>query len=313
MPASDEAEERRRAGRVRTAKLAWAVLPALGAWGILAYLLPSPIGVYLPFLPVLFLAVVVGLFFFGVALLRSPVRWNPAIQRVATVSFAAGLALAGVLGGIAGLSGCPTLSPFTTAEPGGWMKVSGPAWTASAAPVLFFYGSVACPYCSASSWAILSALERFGNVSGVRYDHSSPTDVFPNTPSVVLPDLVLSSPYVSLDLQEGLSDTQIQAPTLSGCPEQAYVSAFDSFGGVPFLVVGGTFVHPATTLVDPGTFSGLNVSTVAHQVATHSGAAWNAIATPSYTLTAILVAANGDEPAAVATNPNIAPILGQIR
>jgi hypothetical protein len=47
--------------------------------------------------------------------------------------------------------GCQPLSTATSPEPMGWEKVSDPAWTAHGAPVLFFAGSIACPYCDAST------------------------------------------------------------------------------------------------------------------------------------------------------------------
>ncbi|MCI4364124.1 MAG: DUF929 domain-containing protein [Thermoplasmata archaeon] len=293
-------------------RIGWFLLPLFAPWAVLAYFLPSPVGVYLPAVPVLVLLLLVSLFLFGFGLLRSPVRWSPTFRRTAAVGLAAGLLLPAAFGAGALANHCPLLTPFTTAEPGGWERVSAPAWVLDSMPVLYFYGSVACPYCSASSWAVLSALEALGNVSGASFDHSSPTDSFPNTPSVVLPSLQLTSRYVALDARESLSDNQISAPTLGSCTEQAYVSAYNPFGGIPFVVVDGTFWHSGT-LVDPGALAGLSSSQLAQQAHAENGSAWGALGPATYDLLAYLVHANGGAPAGVASNPNVSAVLGGIR
>jgi hypothetical protein len=247
----------------------------------------------------------------GIGLLRQARKWNDLFRKTATFGAVAGLAVAGAIGAYGIVSGCPTLSPFTTSEPSGFERVPQALWKSQGEPVLFFYGSVACPYCSATSWAVLGALERLGNVSGIGYDHSSSSDVYANTPSVVLPDLVVESPYVSADLRESLNDQQVQAPATVGCEEQAYLSAYNPFGGVPFLVVGGSFVH-AGSFVDPQALAGMSGPQVAAQLASHQGAAYEAILPAESALLAYLVWLNHDAPASVAQDPSVAPILAGI-
>jgi Domain of unknown function (DUF929) len=298
----------RRWGLARTG---WLLFPFFGPWALLAFLLPSPVGVYLPLIPLLGLGTAAAGFLLGFGLLRAPHRWTPVFRRTATIGAVASLVVAGGLGGAAIAAGCPVLSPFLTGEPGGWQRVPQGLWQDAGRPVMFFYGSVACPYCSATSWAVLAALERLGNVSQLRTDHSSPSDAYPNTASVVLSDLVVESPYVATDLREALDDQQIHAPALGSCREQAYVSAYNALGGVPFVVLGGTFVHGGT-LVDPGALSGLNASTLEQQLAGHQGSGYAAIAPGTAYLLAYLVWLNGDRPASVADDPSVAPILGGI-
>ncbi|MCI4334069.1 MAG: DUF929 domain-containing protein [Thermoplasmata archaeon] len=293
------------------ARFGWLLLPLFGPWAVLAYFLPSPVGVYFPVVPDLVLLLLVSLFLFGFGLYRARVRWSTVFRRTALIGLAAGLLLPALLGGTALANHCPLLTPFTTAEPGGWERVSAARWSVMSAPVLFFYGSVACPYCSASSWAVLSALERLGNVSGVSFDHSSPTDSFPNTPSVVLPSLSVASRYVSLDAREATSDTQIEAPSVGICTEQAYVSAYNPLGGIPFIVLGGTFYHQGT-LVDPGAISGLTAAQLANQALNENGSAWSALGPAVDDLLAFTVHANGGAPASVAAEPSVAAVLSQI-
>jgi hypothetical protein len=309
---ADPGAPRPRARRWTLARIGWLLLPLFGPWALLAFFLPSPVGVYFPAEPDLILLFLVAAFVFGFGLLRAPERWTPAFRRTAVLGLAVGLVVPGLLAGVALANGCPLLTPFSTSEPGGWERVGAPLWTLEGAPVFFFYGSVACPYCSASSWAVLGALERLGNVSHLTFDHSSPTDSFPNTPSVVLPELNFSSPYLALNIHESLSDTQIVAPSLDSCTEMGYLSAYNPLGGIPFAVVGGQFYHQAT-LVDPGALSGLSAAQLASQVHAENGSAWTAIGPACDDLLAYFVTVNGGQPRSVATDPAVAAILDGIR
>jgi hypothetical protein len=297
--------------RWNLARGAWLAFALLAPWAFLAGVLPSPVGVYVPAIPFLaFLAAAAGaVLAFG--LLRSPLKWTPVFRQTATIGAVAGLVIAGTLGVVGVVGGCPTLSPFTTGEPGGWSRVPMGAWSSQGVPVAYFYGSVACPYCSASSWAVLGALERLGNVTNVVVDHSSSTDVDPNTPSVVLGNLFVDSLYVSLDARESTNDQQISAPAFASCTERAYVSAYDALGAIPFLALGGTFVHTGS-LVDPGALSGLTGAEIEQQLANHQGPAYQAIEPAEVDLLAYLVWLNGDRPASVASDPSVAPVLAQI-
>ena len=121
----------------------------------------------------------------------------------------------------------------------------------------------------------------------------------------------MDSAYVIPELRESLNDQQIQAPATVGCTEQAYLSAYDPFGGVPFLVVGGSFVHVGS-FVDPQALSGLSGAEVAAQLESHQGAAYEAILPSESALLAYLVWLDHDAPASVAQDPSVAPFLAGI-
>ena len=103
------------------------------------------------------------------------------------------LVFSGAFGVAALVSGCPTLSAPTPGEPSSFEKAYDPSGPDNGASVFFFYGSAACPYCSASSWAMVVALEAFGTLSGTYLDRSNPSDVYPNTPELVLASATLQS------------------------------------------------------------------------------------------------------------------------
>jgi hypothetical protein len=279
-------------------------------WFLSAVLAPSPVGVYVPAVPVLAILFGISVLVLLLAVSRTSPRWSSTYRGSVTVGVVAGVVIAGGLAAAAIDQGCPYLPPTLSAEPGGWGKANAPVWRSAGAPVLFFYGSVACPFCSASSWAILGALERFGNVSGLTFDRSSPSDAYPDTPEVVLVHLSVTSAYVRWDARESTNDNQIAPPPLGACVERAYVSAY-SGGAIPFVVVDGIYVHTGA-LVDPAGFAGQNASALASEIASGAGTGWSLVATAAYLLIAFLVKANGGAPTALARNPAVAADLGRI-
>lgn len=282
-----------------------------GIWFLLAYFVASPIGAYFPALPVLGLLVAISVFLLAFALLRIHPRFPAPYRTALVIGVVGGLIVAGGLGAGAALQGCPLLTPFTSAEPGGWVKLPNAAWTDHGRPVLFFYGSVACPYCSASSWAIAAALQKFGNLSGISFGASSSSDVYPNTPSVILANVQLASSWVSFLPLESTNANEITTPSPTACIQQAYVSAYDLNGGIPFIVLGGTYAH-ASTLVDPGALGGLNATTLLHQMASETGTGWTAASSQAYYLMAFLLKLDGGQPAALSQVPGVAAALAQI-
>lgn len=297
--------------RDRLVRAGFLLAPLFGVWALLAEVAPSPVGAYLPAVPIL------GLVFAGTGILlllglrHRTDRWTPVHRRALVFGVVLGLAVAGTLGGVAYAEGCPYLTPLTSGEPGSWVRAANPMWESGGAPVLFFYGSVACPYCSASSWAIEAALIKFGSLTGTSFGQSSSSDVFPGTPEVVLAAAQYHGSYVALDAREGTDFSQITTPAPGACIEQGYLSAYDPFGTIPFVAVGGVFVH-LSTLVDPGALAGVPPSSLQGQVLNESGPQWGAIAPAAFLLMAFLVHLNGGQPAAVAQLPPVAADLSTI-
>lgn len=170
-----------------------------------------------------------------------------------------GVATAGIIASVSLSEGCPNLSTTKHGEPGpagdtGWVRVGNPLWTQNNQPVVFFLGSIACPYCSASSWAVNGAVRNFSSsFSGTVWGTSNPNDVYPNTPEVELSGSVSQGPYITWQVFEGTDPTQITVPS-PGCPQSAYEVAYNTSGGIPFVVIGGIFVHTGS-LVSPSALS----------------------------------------------------------
>ncbi|MFI5418059.1 MAG: DUF929 family protein [Candidatus Lutacidiplasmatales archaeon] len=174
-----------------------------------------------------------------------------------------GLIVLGALwaGGILSINpGAPSPGPagltnVSRAEPGnGWVGYSNPVWTSSNKPVVFSYGSIACPYCAASSWPLREALKAFGIFFDSGYSTSSSFDVYPNTPGTTLGNSTFNGNSLSWDPKEATDPSTITLPALSPL-EQTYVHVYDPIAEIPFLVIGGVYAHGGT-LVNPSILSG---------------------------------------------------------
>jgi uncharacterized protein DUF929 len=302
------------------------VLLLIGAiWTLVA--LAEPIArALLPVIPYTLGVIVAGAASLGTGfVVGGSFRDITSLRKVVAIGIVLGLVLSGSVTLIAIEEGIPVLSPNVRSEPGNWQAAANTQWTASNHPVIFFYGSIACPYCSASSWAIFGALQAFGTVSGTQYGASNHLDTYPDTPEIELYASGYSSNYLSWDVKEGSDPNQITYPALSA-EENAYVQAYDQGGSIPFLVVDGIYFH-ATTLVDPsqlttapgqqsGTGTALSAQQVAQDIASGTGTVYNAVHTAQIQLEAFFAKAcelsNIAPPQSVMNNPEVTAFLGQI-
>jgi Domain of unknown function (DUF929) len=127
--------------------------------------------------------------------------------------------------------------------------VSGqPELTLDGKPEVLFIGGEYCPYCAAERWAVAAALGRFGVLSGTRFIHSSPTDAYPDTPTMSFYKSSYTSRYVAFVPVEWYSEkpdaatptgyAYLQPPT----PQQAALINRYSGGGFPFVDIGNRYV-----------------------------------------------------------------------
>ena len=178
-------------------------------------------------------------------------------------------------------------------------------------PVFFYAGGEFCPYCAASRWSLVTALARFGHWSGLEYWNSSPTDVFPKTPTFTLLHAALQSAYVDFQGVELYSST----PSPTGgyqtlqTPNSAQRAALSKYGvppyvpssfanGIPFIDIGNRFIWSAT-LYDPGVLTGMSWAQIGQAVHSGSGPAAQAILANANVLSAAICAVDGQRPASV--------------
>ncbi len=280
-------------------------------WFALAYLYPSPVGIWVPAIPYLLFALLASAVVLGWGLLRAPRgrRWLPAYGGVIAVGVAVGLGVAGVTGLAANVVlGCPSLPPSTSLTPlsDGWEKVPVAAWTSDGRPVLYFFGATWCPYCSASSWAIWKALTEFGTLSGNSTSYSfGPPEPYPYTPEMVLAQASLASATIDFQVTEynGSIDGGTAVP--STCVQQAYVTSY-SEGDIPFLVLNGQYLHLGS-LYSPANLSAWNrtndangAAYVARSVAGENGTPWELVDEQSWWIMAFLAHGSGTPVATLA-------------
>ncbi len=298
------------------ARAAYIVTPLFGVWFVLALVFPSPVGVYVSAIPVLAIVLFASAAVLAFSLIRSVEKWNRVFRNSAIIGLIVGIVIAGGFGLAAVSQGCPSLTSAYSAQPQSWNKAANSPWTDNGAPVLFFYGAYACPYCSASSWAVYYAAHKLGTVSGIQYGHSSPNDVYPSTPEVLLDTLSLQSQYMALEVSENHDPLVTAGITPGSCIQQAYVSAYDS-GGIPFLVVNGQYFHVGTVVPPQNSTSGFSLNSytgpqIMGELNNQSGPAWDDISPGAFWVLAFMVKANNGAPASVASIPQVQQDLGQI-
>ncbi len=298
--------------RVRLSMLGMVLLLGGAVWSLVAFLY-TPIAVVVPLVPDIVLVAIAG----GILLTTALVIWGTGDLRAGWMKGVAfgltlGLALSG-LSIVAIPSGVPVLSHSGTGEPQSWARYPNPGWESGGLPVVFFYGSEGCPYCSASSWAISYALQAFGTLQGQSYSTSDPNDAYPNTPEEALAGSTLTSSSVSWDVEESPSNQNTQPPALLTPIEKDYVAAYSQ--GIPFIVVGGFFVH-AGTLVNPATLQGMTVNDVVSAYASGNGPVYQAIYSAQMLLEAIMVKADQmtgvSAPSSVTSNADVTAALNTL-
>ena len=300
-PKRQPAKERER--RWTLVRVGYLVVPLVGVWFALAYVAPSPVGLLVPAIPYLGLALAAVAFLLVYALWRAEGRrWTPTLRNTLVGGVVLGLVLAGMVGLVGALVfGCPYLPPASTVpsvdDAPGWHGGSDlPKWQADGMPVLYFNGAIWCPYCSASSWAIWKALTEFGTVTGatLSYSYGSP-EPYQYTPEVVLANAQFSSSSIAFQVSEYTGPSDGVAPGTSSCYQLAYVSSY-SGGSIPFVVVGGQYVHAGTTLVDPANLSNwtrTGASTVMNDVRNETGQPWTAVQDQAWWIMAFLARCAG--------------------
>ena len=306
--ADREAEER----RWTMPRIGMLLTPSIGIWAALAFIAPSPVGILVPAIPWLALAVAVAAFVLIFGLLRTAGRrWTPVLRTTLIGAVVLGFVISGVIGLTGYLAfGCPYLPAQSTLTPqgNGWSSGSMAAWQESGMPVFYFYGASWCPYCSASSWALWKALTEFqsgfngltSGIPGTQQYYSNPGDVYPSTPEMILSGATVTSSFVSFQVNEYYwtldnGATAGTFPGTSNCIQQAYVSAY-SGGSIPFVVINGQYVHGGSSLINPSdlsTWASTGAQTVATDVLTETGQPWSIIEQQAAQICAFILKSDG--------------------
>ncbi|BCS92968.1 MAG: hypothetical protein MjAS7_1576 [Metallosphaera javensis (ex Sakai et al. 2022)] len=168
-------------------------------------------------------------------------------------------------------------------------------------PVVIFVGAEWCPYCGAEMWSLIIALDRFGNVSGLKYMESSSTDVYPDVPTFTLENLSYTSQYISVLAYE-FQDRNHQP--LQAVPSNIY-QLWQQLGNgsIPFIDVAGLYYEVGTTN-NPGLIQMKNWTYVLNQLHGENLISYQIFSTANL-LTAEICLADGNQPSHVCQEPAI--------
>ena len=179
-----------------------------------------------------------------------------------------------------------------------------PALTINGKPEVLYMGGEYCPYCAAERWALAAAVSRFGTLSGLSLIHSSPTDVYANTPTLSFAKASYTSKYLAFvpvewfgeaaDPSTPFGHVYLQQPTAQ---QQAL---FARYGGssIPFVDIGNRYFLPQVQYL-PSALAGLTWTQVAAAMRDPSSAVAKDIDGAANVITAAICTLTHGQPAGV--------------
>jgi thiol-disulfide isomerase/thioredoxin len=113
--------------------------------------------------------------------------------------------------------------------------------TLNGKPEVLYMGAEYCPYCAAERWAMIVALDKFGNFTGLQYMQSDSTDIYPNTPTFTFVGATYTSNYISFESVE--QSDRNGAPLQTSTSEQtSLLTTYDTGGTIPFVDFANLYV-----------------------------------------------------------------------
>jgi hypothetical protein len=144
---------------------------------------------------------------------------------------------------------------------------NGTPLTSGGKPEVLYMGGEYCPFCAAERWALTAALSRFGTFSGLEFIHSSPSDVYPSTPTLTFYKSSYTSRYLSFVPVEWYGEADDSStPTGHAVlqqPTAAETAVFDKYAGesFPFVDLGNKYTSGVQ--YDPADLAGMSWAQVA--------------------------------------------------
>ena len=179
-----------------------------------------------------------------------------------------------------------------------------PALTSDGKPEVLYMGGEYCPYCAAERWALAAAVSRFGTLSGLSLIHSSPTDVYANTPTLSFAKASYTSKYLAFvpvewfgeaaDPSTPFGHVYLQQPTAQ------QLALFARYGGesIPFVDIGNRYFLPQVQYL-PSALAGLTWTQVAAAMRDPSSAVAKDIDGAANVITAAICTLTHGQPAGV--------------
>ena len=197
--------------------------------------------------------------------------------------------------------------------------ITAPALTKDGKPLVVYIGAEFCPFCAAQRWPMVQALSRFGSFSGLTLTHSTPDDVFPNTPTFTFH----GATFTSADLAfEGVETQTVDRQPLDEltADQEALITKYDappyvpgaSKGSIPFIDFGGSYVLSGA-LYSPQVLAGKTPDEVAAALSDPSSPVAQGVIGAANVITATICILTDDQPSNVCGNSAVAAIEAKIR
>ncbi len=126
---------------------------------------------------------------------------------------------------------------------GKFVEVSKETMRRSGKLYVFFMGAEYCPYSAAERWAIVRALQKFGQWDGLKQTMSAARDEpFLNLPTYDFTKANYTSPHVEFASRE-TKDREFKPLQKLLKTEEKLVRKFNADKEIPFLLIGGRFMQ----------------------------------------------------------------------
>ncbi|MEM1626377.1 MAG: DUF929 family protein [Sulfolobaceae archaeon] len=176
-------------------------------------------------------------------------------------------------------------------------------WYNGSKVVVVYIGTEWCPYCAAQRWALIIALLRFGNFSGLTLLKSSDKDNPPNVPTFSFYNSVYQSNYVQFlayEIQDRNGNNLMTLPPQYNQIFQSYQSS------IPLIIIGGVLVQVGSA-VNPTPMSNMDWNWTIYNIQIQS-ALGKQIIDSANQITAAICLLSGNKPENVCKNPIIQQI-----
>jgi hypothetical protein len=185
-------------------------------------------------------------------------------------------------------------------------------------PEVLYIGAEFCPWCAAERWAIATALSRFGTLSVSHLIHSSPTDSYPNTPTLSFAGSSYTSKYVAFtpvewygeaaDASTPFGHVYLEQPTAE---EQKLFTQY-SGSAFPFLDIGNRYTLSTGAQYLPSDLSGLTWSQIAAGLHDPASTVAKDIDGAANIITAAICKLTGGQPANVCSSAGVRAAAGSL-
>lgn len=232
-----------------------------------------------------------------VAALNAPKKADTNARESGAVSSALGTALAGIPSSTYDALG------VGTADTGSLKSIQADPLVADGKPRVVYVGAEFCPFCAGERWALVAALERFGDVAGLEYAVSSATDQPASVPTLSLKSAKYTSSYLSFD---GYEVKDREGAPLQTVPDdvKALQARFNPTGSIPWIDFGGKAVQSGST-VDGSLLTGKGQDQIAAALADPSSDIAKSVDGGANLISAQLCRLTANQPTDVCASPGV--------